>query len=134
MKVKAFRLISSRDHCQRSSPLWISDTPQVGFEPAQSLNTGLVEWSCAVVITTTPWPHNQFQVILLQTKRVEFSIEFLIFSLKSITIEFKSIKMFFVTLDVVKFAYFYTVNQWEFCIDLIFNRCYGQLPAYPTFT
>ena len=25
---KAFRLISSRDHCQRSSPLQISDTPE----------------------------------------------------------------------------------------------------------
>ena len=28
---KAFRLISSRDHCQRSSPSRISDTPQAGF-------------------------------------------------------------------------------------------------------
>ena len=38
---KAFSLISSQDHCQRSSPLWISDTPQAGFEPAQSLGSGL---------------------------------------------------------------------------------------------
>ena len=52
---KAFSLISSRDHCQRSSPLRISDTPWAGFEPAQNLSSGLVEWSCAVVITTTPW-------------------------------------------------------------------------------
>ena len=29
--------------------------PQGGFEPAQNLSSGLVEWSCAVVITTTPW-------------------------------------------------------------------------------
>ena len=29
---KAFSLISSRDHCQRSSPSWISDTPRAGFE------------------------------------------------------------------------------------------------------
>ena len=40
---KAFRLISSRDHCQRSSPSQISDTQQAGFEPAQNLSSGLVE-------------------------------------------------------------------------------------------
>ena len=51
---KAFSLISSRDHCQRSSPSRISDMPQAGFQPAQNLSSGLVEWSCAVVITTTP--------------------------------------------------------------------------------
>ena len=31
---KAFSLISSRDHCQRSSPPRISDTPGTEFEPA----------------------------------------------------------------------------------------------------
>ena len=41
-------------NCQRSSPLWISGTPEVGFEPAQSVSSGFIEWSCAVVITTTP--------------------------------------------------------------------------------
>ena len=47
---KAFSLISSRDHCQRSSPLQISNMLQAGFEPAQNLvQSGLVEWSCAVV-------------------------------------------------------------------------------------
>ena len=51
---KAFILISSRDYCQRSSPSRISDTSQAVFEPAQNLGSGLVEWSCAVVITTTP--------------------------------------------------------------------------------
>ena len=50
---RLYSLISSRDHCQRSSPSWISDTPRTGFETAQSLSSGLVEWSCAVVITTT---------------------------------------------------------------------------------
>ena len=40
---KAFSLISSRDHCQRSSPSRISDTPQVGFKPAQNLSSGFVE-------------------------------------------------------------------------------------------
>ena len=31
---KAFSLIYSRDHCQRSSPSLISDTPRAGCEPA----------------------------------------------------------------------------------------------------
>ena len=51
---KAFRLISSRDRCQRSSPSRISDTPRAGFEPVQDLSSGLLEWSRAVMITTTP--------------------------------------------------------------------------------
>ena len=42
---KAFRLISSQGHCQRSSLSWISDSPRAGFEPAQSLSSGFVEWS-----------------------------------------------------------------------------------------
>ena len=54
---KPFSLISSQDHCQRSSPSRISDTPRAGFEPAQNLSSGLFEWSCAVVITTTPRHH-----------------------------------------------------------------------------
>ena len=29
-RLKAFSLISSRDHCQRSSPSWISDMPRAG--------------------------------------------------------------------------------------------------------
>ena len=40
---KMFSLISSRNHCQRSSPSQISDTPQARFEPAQNLSLGLVE-------------------------------------------------------------------------------------------
>ena len=55
---KASSLISSRDHCQRSSPSRISDTPRAGFEPVQNLSSGFVEWSCAVVIITTPRRHN----------------------------------------------------------------------------
>ena len=39
----AFSLISSRDHCQRSSPLRISNMPQSGFEPAQNLSSGFNE-------------------------------------------------------------------------------------------
>ena len=52
---KVFSLISSQDHCQRYSPSQISDMLQAAFEPAQNLSSGLVEWSYAVVITTTPW-------------------------------------------------------------------------------
>ena len=54
---KVFILISSQDHCQRSSPSRISNTPRGGFEPAQNLSSGFVEWSSAVVITTTPQHH-----------------------------------------------------------------------------
>ena len=54
---KTFGLVSNRDHCQRSSPSRISNTPRAGFEPAQNLSSGFVEWSCAVVITTTPRRH-----------------------------------------------------------------------------
>ena len=50
---KAFSLISSRDDCQRSSPSRSSNTPRAGFKPSQNLSSGLVEWSCAVVITAT---------------------------------------------------------------------------------
>ena len=63
-----YNLISSQDHCQRSSPSWISVMLQAGFEPVQNLSFRLswmklcssdnhyttVPWSCAVVITTTP--------------------------------------------------------------------------------
>ena len=55
---KAFSLIFSRDHCQRSSPSRISDTPRAGFEPAQNLSSGLVEWNFAIVITNIPRRHN----------------------------------------------------------------------------
>ena len=40
---EVFSLISSWDHCQRSSPSRISDTPRTGFELAQNLSSGLVE-------------------------------------------------------------------------------------------
>ena len=40
---RAFSLISSRDHYQRSSPSRISDTLRVGFKPAQNLSRGFVE-------------------------------------------------------------------------------------------
>ena len=67
---KAFSLISSRDHCQRSSPSRISDTSQAGFEPAQNLSSGLAEWSCAVEICSTPCWHYFFFLIFF----IEFHI------------------------------------------------------------
>ena len=51
---KAFNVISSWDHCRRSSSSWISDTSWAGFETSQNLSSGLVEWDCAIVATTTP--------------------------------------------------------------------------------
>ena len=48
-----FSLISSQDHCQRFSPSRVSATPRAGLEPAQNLSSGLVEWNCALLITTT---------------------------------------------------------------------------------
>ena len=54
---KVINLISSLGHCQRFSSSRISDTPGRGFEPAQNLSSGIVEWSCAVVLTTIPRRH-----------------------------------------------------------------------------
>ena len=65
---KAFNLISSRGHCQRSSPSRISDMPQARFDPAQNLGSGLVEWSRSVVISTTPeksWKEPEKRVMVI---------------------------------------------------------------------
>ena len=51
-------LTSSRDYCQRFSPLKISDTPRAGFQPAQNLSSDFVKESSAVAITTTPERRN----------------------------------------------------------------------------
>ena len=50
---KAISLISSRDHCQRSSPLRISNTLRTRFEPEQNPISDLAERISALVITTT---------------------------------------------------------------------------------
>ena len=67
---KAFSLISSRDHCQRPSPSRTSDTPRAGFEFAQNLSSGLAEWSCAVVITTTPRHHKRCPLQYVKSVRI----------------------------------------------------------------
>ena len=74
---KVVSLISSRDHCQRSSPSRIFDMARAGFEPAQNLSSGLVEWSCAVLITTTPRRHKVFCYIVFH--KVFYNITSLVF-------------------------------------------------------
>ena len=58
-----YSLISSRGCCQRSSALQISNLSRVGFEPVQNLSSGLVEWSCTVVIMTTPQCHSAKEIL-----------------------------------------------------------------------
>ena len=41
--LKAFSLISSRDHCQRSSLSQMPHTPRAEYKAAKKLNSGLVE-------------------------------------------------------------------------------------------
>ena len=36
-------MVDRWDHCQRSSPSRIFDTPRAGFHPVQNLSSGLVE-------------------------------------------------------------------------------------------
>ena len=48
---KALSLISSRDHCQRFSPLQISDTLREESKSAKNLSTDFVEWSFVVVFS-----------------------------------------------------------------------------------
>ena len=51
---------SSRDNCRKFSLSKISDTTWSGFQPAQNLNSGFVEWYWTLVITTTPRHHILF--------------------------------------------------------------------------
>ena len=53
-KQKVFSLTSSWNRCQRYSLLLISNMLGTGLELVQNLSSGLVEQSCAVVITSTP--------------------------------------------------------------------------------
>ena len=52
-------------------PHQISNTLRAGFKPAQNLSSGLVEWSCAVVITTTM----QIRLVSLCFKKIPESKE-----------------------------------------------------------
>ena len=116
---KAFSFISSRDHCQRSSPSQISDTPRAGFEPAQYLSSGLVEWNCAVVITTTPWRHkigtSKFMSRILQAGYFNPFQANALFQYP-----LKSVNHFFLVLDSKElsikfqlgFVYFFQLKKW----------------------
>ena len=56
-----------------SSPVRISNTPQAGFEPAENLNSGLVEWSCAVVINNTlQYHHYNHYIGALYVERLRY--------------------------------------------------------------
>ena len=62
---KAFGLISSRDHCQRSSPSQISDTPRAGFEPAQNLSSEL----CWMKVCSNDNHYTTVTIILIRKPR-----------------------------------------------------------------
>ena len=67
-RTKSVSLISSRNHCQRSTPLRISNMPRARFESAQNLIPNFVEWSYALVITTSPWRHLDLWIKYLSYK------------------------------------------------------------------
>ena len=56
---KTFGLIFSCDHCLTSSSSRFFHTPRAGFKPVQTLTSGFVEWSFAVLRTTAP---RRFQI------------------------------------------------------------------------
>ena len=58
----AFSLISSWNHCQRSSSLWILNKSWAVFKPAQNVSSGFNEWSCAVVITIPSRRHKTLRL------------------------------------------------------------------------
>ena len=126
---KVFSLISSREHCQRSSPSWISDT--ASSEQGLDLRRGLVEWSCAVVITTTPrrhfnkmnvvskiqkimfresycmWPHNFYMTIICKQLFEKFHFEFLhvfnffpVLEIKKLVLVGKILWLFYIILHI----------------------------------
>ena len=104
---KTFSLITSRDHCQRSSPFPICDTPRAGFESAQNLSSGLFEWSCAVLIITTPGRHSWLNVWMMHrliAYRIKQSIQHF---LKQKTTRFQtkeSMHNFVITKKIVYFC------------------------------
>ena len=79
---KAFNHISSRNHCQRSSPSRISDTSQTGFEPAQYLSSGFVGfWGTAPQnfnIKCISMPEIPVLIPFYKSRRVQIFKRFLI--------------------------------------------------------
>ena len=73
-----FSFISSWDQVCQLEILTIenSGTPRAGFEPEQNLSPGLVEWSCAVVITTTLQCHGaMIPAQVISEKSLRFQIK-----------------------------------------------------------
>ena len=54
---KVLSFISSRGHYQRFSPSQVSDTRRTGYEPAQSLTSGVAESIFTTLVTTIPRHH-----------------------------------------------------------------------------
>ena len=65
---KGFSLISSWVTWQRSSQSRTFHTPWAEFEPRHNLSLGFLEWSCAVMITTTVRHHNLINDFALKMK------------------------------------------------------------------
>ena len=108
---KAFNLISISDHCQRSSPSPISGTPQARFEPSQNLISDLVEWSCAVVIPTTPRRHLPFEFEPFPFKNCLSSLLFIFNFYNDLVLSFHTIT----SMNVRRFNGW--VSQWEWTAD-----------------
>ena len=72
---KVFILVSSQDHCQRSSSSQIYKTPQAGFEPVQKLSSGFAEWSCVSGDNHTSQHHKNLRVHIL-VNCFNFNIKF----------------------------------------------------------
>lgn len=69
----------------------IPNTPQPGFEPLQNLvSSGFIEWSCAVVIITTPQNHTNLKRLWSQT------------SLSSLSSLCRCIQIFWLTFHLVR--------------------------------
>ena len=87
---KEFRLFLSWDHCQKSSPSRTSNISQAGFEPVQNLSSGFIEWSCTMVIITTPQNHTNLKRLWSQT------------SLSSLSSLCRCIQIFWLTFHLVR--------------------------------
>ena len=104
-------------HCQRSSSSRISDTPLAGFKLAQNLNSGFVEWSCVVVITSViPFPLGIIQKLWFSRKKCRNEL-----SLTSFT--FRGNDLVTVTIFSTIFLYRQILNLVVHFLWLLANCC-----------
>ena len=87
---KEFRLFLNWGHHQKSSPSRTSNISQAGFEPVQNLSSGFIEWSCTMVIITTPQNHTNLKRLWSQT------------SLSSLSSLCRCIQIFWLTFHLVR--------------------------------